>query len=474
MKLYDKTAEFGAILSLCNGDAHTKAKLFGSLTSEHFHDDDAFVAFKRVLVLVKQRGEVPSFRELISDPIIPEESRAALAKHKHDVAVSDFDSAFQNLNKFRQLRGLYNTVETIDKAFNSDSIDTEKLLDEVTTRITNIRNTSTNKDAFLNFGKGGNSIPTMRELLDQEEESFIPTGIEAFDNLNGGFFYGSLVTLGATSGGGKSAVSLNININMSLYAQEDTVFVPLEMSKGECTARMMARLSGVPHLKILMKKLTEEEIKRIKRSWKKFQRRLDETETRCTIFKPQQDMTMEEILMTLKPHGYRMKTIDYISLLKGVDGEGSWDKLGAAARYAKIDAETTTSVNCLLVQVNADATVRYARAISEHSSTSLIWTPLSETMENATTVEFDVRQLKGRNSKRTPFRISIDLETMKMIPVEDPYTFAEPNQENKKPKQKRKSGEVGNQKSRVRIDEDGVDIQDKNGSIEQYTEDITR
>lgn len=414
-------------------------------------------------VVVRQRGEVPSFRELAADPIISEESRLELAKHRNDSLIDDFEGVFNNLNKYRQLRGLYNTVEVIDKAFNSDSIDTDRLLDDVTTRITDIRSTGISRDLFTNFGNGNNATPLMREMLDQTEENFIPTGIKAYDDCNGGFFYGSLVTMGATSGGGKSAVSLNINMNMSMYAQEDTVFIPLEMSKAECSARMMARLSGVPHLKILLKKLTEEEIRRVKRAYKKFIRMLEETETRFTIFKPQSDMTIEEILMTLKPHGYKVITTDYISLLKGVDGDDAWQKLGGVARYAKIFAENNNCVNILLCQVSEDGAIRYARSISEHSSSSWIWTPKSDELEGKTKIILDVRQAKGRNQSRFPFSMGIDLETMRMFEVDNPYEMkvkeAEKNNGKGNAKYKNKQS-VGDQKSRIQINEEGVKITD--------------
>ena len=311
--------------------------------------------------------------------------------------------------------------------------------------------------------------------MNQEDLSFIPTGIKAYDDRNGGFFYSSLVTLGATTGGGKSMVSLNMNMNMSMYAQEDTAFVPLEMSRAECTARMLSRLTKIPHLKILLKKLTESEILKIKRVYKKYRHLLEEQETRCDLFKPDQDLTIEEVLMSLKPFGYRVITIDYISLLKGVDGDDAWQKLGQAARYSKIYAENNNCVVILLCQVSQEGVVRYARSIAEHSSNSWIWTPSQDDTDEE--LELLVKQVKGRNQDRFHFKIGINRAISRLYEVANPYDFSNMPEEKPQQYKGKKSQPDGKQSKekqtrRVQISEDGPIIDAD--EAEEYVEKLKK
>ena len=141
-----------------------------------------------------------------------------------------------------------------------------------------------------------------------------------------------------------------------------------------------------------------------------------------------------------------------------MDGDDAWQKLGAAARYSKIFAENNECVVILLCQVNSDGVIRYAKSISEHSSNSWIWTPSSEDMEGATSITLDVRQMKGRNQQRFPFKIGLDLELMRLKDVEDPYSFKGEKQEKQQERGGRSSGKVKDQTSRVTVSEDGPEI----------------
>jgi hypothetical protein len=160
-----------------------------------------------------------------------------------------------------------------------------------------------------------------------------------------------------------------------------------------------------------------------------------------------------------------------------VDGDDAWQKLGGAARYAKIDAENNNCVNNLLVQVNQDATIRYAKAIGEHSSNSWIWTPAAQDMEGETKIELEVRQVKGRNQSRRSFKIGVDLETMRLFVPDNPYDI-NPKPSEKSGKERgvsRKSVEsLGQQKSRVTIDEDGAHIDESDGTAEEYAEKLMK
>jgi len=109
--------------------------------------------------------------------------------------------------------------------------------------------------------------------------------------------------------------------------------------------------------------------------------------------------------------------IDYISLLKGADSDDAWQKLGAMARLAKINAEATNRVNMLLCQVSDEGKIRYARAISEHSTNSLIWVAKKEERQKEIG-RITVEQPKARNSRSFPFDIGVHWAHMSVVDVE--------------------------------------------------------
>ncbi|WP_438452509.1 DnaB-like helicase C-terminal domain-containing protein, partial [Listeria monocytogenes] len=71
----------------------------------------------------------------------------------------------------------------------------------------------------------------------------IPTGIPEFDRQSGGFARGSMVTIAAGSGAGKSLFANDIAIKMA-SAGYKVLVVPLEMSAKETTVRVMANVGA--------------------------------------------------------------------------------------------------------------------------------------------------------------------------------------------------------------------------------------
>ena len=93
---------------------------------------------------------------------------------------------------------------------------------------------------------------------------------------------------------------------------------------------------------------------------------LKELGGRLTVFKPNEDVDIGEIFAAVTSLNPDVCIVDYISLLKGLDGDDQWLRLGAIARQAKINADNEKRVNILLCQVNEDGSIRYAKSISEH------------------------------------------------------------------------------------------------------------
>lgn len=173
-----------------------------------------------------------------------------------------------------------------------------------------------------------------------------------------------------------SALAVNLMRNITEYGAEDCCLVPLEMSASQVTDRLMGILTGLDVTRISSKRLTEDEKTTVKTAYRKYVKTLKENNTRYSVYEPQEDLTIEEILLTLKPMGYRVILIDYISLLKGADGDDQWRQLGNIARFAKVFAKTNNIVVILLCQVSEEGRIRYAQSIAEHCLTGDTWIDL--------------------------------------------------------------------------------------------------
>jgi len=211
-----------------------------------------------------------------------------------------------------------------------------------------------------------------------------------------------------------STLAAQLGINWADMG-EDVTIIPLEMSEEEMTARLMANASNLDVRKILFKKLSKEEKEIYWKSYKRFVKRKKKTEGSFRIFKPKSDMTIEEIMASVYPLGSRVVIIDYISLLKGVDGDDAWQKLGAVARYCKIYAEMHNIIVVLLAQVSDEGVIRYARSIAEHANYAWKFVATSATREHEI---INIEQLKARNGRMFDFTLRAQMGVMRIRDLE--------------------------------------------------------
>jgi hypothetical protein len=102
-------------------------------------------------------------------------------------------------------------------------------------------------------------------------------------------------------------------------------------------------------------------------------------------------------------------------LLKGVDGDDAWQKLGAVARYCKVYAESKNIIVVLLCQVSDDGKIRYAQAIKEHANYAWIFVSTKTTRENEI---LNIEQLKARNGRMFDFSLRARLDVMRITDLE--------------------------------------------------------
>jgi hypothetical protein len=223
-----------------------------------------------------------------------------------------------------------------------------------------------------------------------------------------------LLDNGLVSHNSLCATQLAINLALRGYK---VVIVPLEMSKVEMTSRIIANVSGLDVTQVLQRRLATGEKEKALACYSRFVRLVKKRGGRLTVFKPTEDMDIEEVYAATSSYDADVNIIDYISLLKGADSDDAWQKLGAMARLAKINAEATNRVNVLLCQVSDEGKIRYSRAISEHSTNSWIWTVAKEEREKEIG-RVRIEQPKARNSRSFPFEVGFHWAHMKVVDVD--------------------------------------------------------
>jgi hypothetical protein len=183
------------------------------------------------------------------------------------------------------------------------------------------------------------------------------------------------------------------------------------MTEDEMTCRAMANITGYDLTSILTQGLATGEKALAEKRMKRWMRQVREAGGRYTIYKPEEDMTLEEVYAATSAFDYDATIVDYISLLKGTDGDDMWRALSSTARYGKINAGAEDRLNILLCQVDETGKIRYSRAISEHSNNSWIWVA---TEDNKETGIMEIDQPKSRNSRRFKFKVRMDYARMRV------------------------------------------------------------
>lgn len=428
MKLLAIQAEMKAIRTICGDYDRLSSLLLAASGPDTFYFKPATEAYRVIVKRLRDNGTTPDWSEIQSDPSISEDTRKILKASKELPAVSreKVMSIITVLDKYRKLRSLVNMAQNVLDNIEDKQVDLDELIENTSTALAKARARGDAKTALHHFGKGNNTTPLLKEMLYGKAKPSIPTGFRAFDDRNGGILLGSLWTIGANTGGGKTTMAVNLLRNMTEFAQEDCCIVPLEMTATQTTDRLMGVLTGIEVNKISQKRLSDGEKKVVKGAYRKYVQTLKGNNTRYTIYEPDEDVTIEEVLLTLKPFGYRVILIDYISLLKGADGDDQWRQLGNIARFAKMFAKTNNCIVVLLCQVSEEGRIRYAQAIAEHSNNAWIWTMPGE--ESDTSI-MEIKQIKARNQQRFGFQLLSHNASMQITDADDVTNEGEDDEE---------------------------------------------
>lgn len=408
-KLFNTRMELLAIRSMCSPRREVSGHLIASLNESFFHTEACTEALELIHKDFRDHSTVPPFKQLVEDIRLSDATRELLVEADNPVKdLTAAKSVVNSLSRLRKVRMVYLMAREVMEKIEKAKVDENDLLDGISRQMTQIHASHMSEADVITFGENGNALEEVYEILyGEDNDAVIPTGFDTWDNRNGGFFRGSLVVLGGASGAGKSILANQLSKNQAGLGFGVDI-VPLEMSGHEMVSRTISSESGFDSIDINLKRLSTNDRNLAFKRMKRFNRRVAQAGGRLTVFKPRQDMSMEELIAALNSMNSDVMYLDYISLLKGVGGDDAWQKLGEVARIAKLHAEHTNKVMVLLAQVSEEGKIRYSQAIKEHAS--VMWTFVA-TEESREKGFLHIDTGKSRNQIRFPFTLKIKYAT---------------------------------------------------------------
>jgi len=420
MKTVSASSEITAIANLCNGAADLKTLLLASLREAHFGVPSAKEVFNRVSYLGQLGKGIPSAELLMEDMSLSEEARDFLGGYRKCNKLKNTNEAKQLLavlNEYRLLRICYEcSKESVDILQAKTVENPSKIIELYEKAVQDARSLSGSDDELVHIGKEGNAGKLVSEIIAGKTTAFIKTGFRTFDRINGGFRRKGLIIIGASTSGGKSAMAVQLLINM--YRQGYNVaLVSLEMDHEEVLCRILSNISRVDSLDILCDRASIIERERMAKAWEEFDKIGREKNCRYSIYCPTQDVTIQDVCYGLARFKYDVLIVDYISLLHSELTE-MWKSLGETARFMKLFAKPYNMVSVLLCQVNDEEKVRYSRAIKEHADNMWSWVYSAEIAEETGHI-IEVDQQKARNQQRFAFKVKEQFNYMTLTDCEE-------------------------------------------------------
>lgn len=415
MNITNYKSELTAIVNLCNGISDVKTYLLGSLNQEYFGIPEILEIFNRIFVVIKKGRDIPSIKLISLDMTLSDEAKELLSGYKNCPKLKTVDEAAQLmdiLNTYRISRICFNCSDKSLKLLEQETVDVNKVIVEYEKAVLDARKIGDSEEELIHIGYEGNSEEIVNKIINGKITSFVPTGFNNFDKINGGFRRKGLVVIAATTSGGKSAMALQLLINM-YKTGHSVALVSLEMDMEEIFSRMLSNIADVDSIDILLNRITPEQKKKMLEKWEEFNNIGKRKNCRFSLYTPSRDVTIEDVTYGLERFKFDVLIVDYISLLSDSTGDDSWRRLGEIARFMKIFSKSRDMVGVLLCQLSDEYKVKYSRTIVEHANNVLSWVYNKDIAQENNHV-ITIKQQKARNQQIFDFNIREDFSRMRL------------------------------------------------------------
>ena len=459
MKLFSQKLEQTAIKSICTARRpEVQALLLSSIDSSYFHYEPCKAAYERLHTVAKKRSIILGYTELLEDASLNEEYRDVLREGEANTCttVDRAKRLIDSLDKYRKVRSLYYMAKGIIDDLKKPEVDVELMLDGVTSTLTETRSHQDIADLVHSLGKDGNALDLIDDALSMEDEILLKSGFNEFDEKNGGLISEGVMLLAATTSGGKSTMLMQMLTNIYYLNKVSVANVSLEMNERKITRRTVSNLTEIPYWKFVKRKLEDGERAQAKKAWRKLHRFGEKNGIQYAYVCPKRSVTITQLLTLLKPYGYKVIGIDYVSLLEGVDEKDQWKALSAILRQCKIFSAENKCLVIVLAQLDSDDDrIRYSKGMLEHADAAWIWNYYKPEQRESKIIP--VRQLKARDQELFPFELREQYEVMRISNLEESTTDDAQDTE---------PSEKGNGKSKAKGDD--LNLNDDDEAVVDY------
>lgn len=222
------------------------------LNSNIFLDDISKIIFHKISELIKKHNAINM--ALLKNSVSEEIYLTFTSNIPQDVDINAYKAYLEAI----QNDYAYGNLEKAGAIIRSGIINKEEPL-KIISNVNDL-----NREAI--YVKSTGSITTPASLILKFEEDMasnnprILFGFEPADDVVGTYDYGDFVIVAGRPSFGKTAYCLHSMINKSVYLNEPTAFISLEMSAKSLMNRTIANVAGITHNSIRLKKLSDRQM----------------------------------------------------------------------------------------------------------------------------------------------------------------------------------------------------------------------
>lgn len=264
------------------------------------------------------------------------------------------------------------------------------------------------QDEDPDIASGGQLLLANYKKKKDKTYTYISTGIPTLDSYMRGEWPIGFTILGALSGTGKTALSLQSMLEMARMGIP-SMMINLEMEKDALVERMAANIAGIDGMDIAAAELTDEEEARLEEA-------VNYVNTLPIKMICNSDLDVAQIIGHIKEwasKGYKVFFVDHLQLIKSSNDNRN-NALGDIAWALKIIANKLKIRVVVLTQLtkkDGGYEVRDSGEVRPKAETFFILTTDSDSDRRVVTVEFE----KNRNGKLGSFPLVFEAKYQRFI-----------------------------------------------------------
>lgn len=253
-----------AILGACLIEKSAIGRIYGMISPECFYKDAHGFIFEAIVEMYEQ--SIPIDILTVSEWIIVKKCIPEINDYKVDyflvtltnTVVSSVHIEYhchlvKEMWKRRRIQEIkYEKIE--------DDIDPRKNIQDISDQIWEVLGTDVKRD-WYDMSELVYNLMVHQSEMAKGKKSFITTGFKKADNLNGGFYNGQMVVIGARPSVGKSALMGQMAIKIARSGKKVGI-ISLEMNNVEIAARLSSIETGIDFSRVFRDIANDEHLHR--------------------------------------------------------------------------------------------------------------------------------------------------------------------------------------------------------------------